>query len=166
MKILGIDPGLNFTGWAVIQESSSEIELLDFGIITPNAKDSTSLRLHHIYTILNRVINEFSPECVSLEEIFVNSDPRSALKLGYARGVALMIPSIHGLEVFEYAPTVIKKVVCGNGHSSKDQVCNMVKLLIPKHAQIIEEAKDDAVDAIAIALCHLFHQNLLHQKLT
>jgi crossover junction endodeoxyribonuclease RuvC len=164
MKILGIDPGLNFTGWAVIEENKSEIELLDFGIITPNNKDSTSLRLHHIYTYLNKVIEEFTPACVSLEEIFVNSDPRSALKLGYARGVALMIPSIYDLQVFEYAPTVIKKVVCGNGHSSKDQVCNMVKLLIPKHSEIIEEAKDDAVDAIAIALCHLFHQNLLNKQ--
>ena len=159
MRILGIDPGLNFTGWAVIEEIDSTIYLLDFGIITPNPKDSTSLRLHHIFTYLNKRIQEFSPSCVSLEEIFVNSDPRSALKLGYARGVVLMIPSMFNLEVSEYAPTTIKKVVTGNGHANKEQVRSMVKIVIPKSALIIDEAKDDAVDAIAIALCHLYHQN-------
>ena len=160
MKILGIDPGLNYTGWAVISASKSSISLIDFGIITPNAKHPTSNRLKQIYEILKERIIEYNPDHVAIEETFVNKDPKSALKLGYARGVALMVPSIFDLPVFEYAPTTIKKTVTGNGHASKEQVEAMIKIVMPKSYNIITEAKDDAVDAIAIAMCHAYHKRI------
>lgn len=160
MKILGIDPGLNFTGWACITYDKSGIDLIDFGIITPNPKDPISVRLKHIHNILNTIFKDVPDEAV-VEETFVNKDPRGALKLGYARGIALMVPALYNVPVFEYSATAIKKVVAGNGHASKDQVEKMVKLSMPKFSDIITEAKDDAVDAIAIAMCHAYCKKIL-----
>ncbi|MCL2567642.1 MAG: crossover junction endodeoxyribonuclease RuvC [Alphaproteobacteria bacterium] len=156
MKILGIDTGLNFTGWGVIEVSGQSIQFINCGIIHPHAKNSDSIRLHKIYEGLSAVIAEFNPQVVAIEETFVNNNPRSALKLGYARGVALMIPSIYGLEVFEYTPTAIKKTVAGNGHATKEQVKAMLKFVMPS----LPNMKDDAIDAVSIALCHGYHKYL------
>ncbi len=156
MRILGLDPGLNFTGWGIIDVKNSDIKFVDCGIINPSRKDSNSKRLHKIYECVKEVISNFSPEVVSIEETFVNKNPQGALKLGYARGIILMIPSIYNLEVFEYAPTVVKKTVSGNGHASKDQVKTMIKFIMPN----VKEIKDDAIDAISIALCHSYHKHL------
>ena len=104
MRILGIDPGLNFSGWGIIDVNNSCVKFIDCGIINPSKKSSDSKRLHEIYEGLKEVIITFSPEVASLEETFVNKNPKGALKLGYSRGVALMIPAIYGLEVFENVP--------------------------------------------------------------
>ncbi|MDR0483821.1 MAG: crossover junction endodeoxyribonuclease RuvC [Alphaproteobacteria bacterium] len=156
MRILGIDTGLNFTGWGIIETSNNSVKFIDCGVINPPAKNSDSQRLHKIYEGLKEVIINFNPEVVAIEETFVNNNPKGALKLGYARGVALMIPSIYALEVFEYAPTTIKKTVAGNGHASKEQVKAMLKFIMPN----IKEVKDDAIDAVSIALCHSYHKYL------
>lgn len=156
MRILGIDPGLNFTGWGIIDVNNSSVKFIDCGIINPSKKECDSKRLHKIYEGLKEVVTAFSPEVVSIEETFVNKNPQGALKLGYARGIALMIPSIYNLEVFEYAPTVVKKTVSGNGHASKEQVKVMLKFIMPN----IKEIKDDAIDALSIALCHSYCKHL------
>ncbi len=156
MRILGIDPGLNFSGWGIIDVNNSSVKFIDCGIINPSKKSSDSKRLHEIYEGLKEVIITFSPEVASLEETFVNKNPKGALKLGYSRGVALMIPAIYGLEVFEYSPTTIKKTVSGNGHASKEQVKAMMKFIMPN----MKNLKDDAIDALSIALCHSYHKHL------
>ncbi len=155
MRILGIDPGLNYTGWGVISFTKLSIEFIDCGIITPNSKESCSSRLEHIYNYLKNAIEYYKPGVVSLEETFVNKNPASALKLGYARGVALMVPAIYNLKVYEYAPNTVKKTVTGAGHADKDQIKKMVHMILPKMKTLT--VKDDAMDAIAIALCHGYH---------
>ncbi|MDR2007671.1 MAG: crossover junction endodeoxyribonuclease RuvC [Alphaproteobacteria bacterium] len=156
MKILGIDTGLNYTGWGIINVVNSSVQFVDCGIIHPSNKNSDSVRLHTIYDGLKQVITDFTPDVVAIEETFVNNNPRSALKLGYARGVALMIPAIYDLSVFEYSPTTIKKTVAGNGHADKEQVKAMLKFVMPN----IKDMKDDAIDALSIALCHGYHKHL------
>jgi crossover junction endodeoxyribonuclease RuvC len=156
MKILGIDTGLNYTGWGIIEADKNSVKFINCGIIHPNAKNSNSIRLHKIYEGLNAVIAEFQPNVVAIEETFVNSNPNSALKLGQARGVALMVPAIYSLSVFEYAPTTIKKTVAGNGHATKEQVKAMLKFVMPN----LPNMKDDAIDAVSIALCHGYHKHL------
>lgn len=156
MRILGIDPGLNFTGWGIVDVKNSQVSFVDCGIINPSKKDTDSQRLYGIYEGLKEVVVDFSPQVVSIEETFVNKNPQGALKLGYARGVALMIPSIYGLSVFEYSPTTVKKTVAGNGHASKDQIKAMMKFIMPN----MKDLKDDAIDALSIALCHSYHKHL------
>jgi crossover junction endodeoxyribonuclease RuvC len=156
VKILGIDPGLRFTGWGVIIASKSQVKFVDCGFIATADGDSTPHRLSSIYKFLTDVIEKHKPDVAVVEETFVNKDPKGALKLGYARGIALMVPALYGLEVFEYAPTTIKKTVAGNGHATKDQVQAMLKFIIPE----LKSIKNDATDAISIALCHAYHKQI------
>ncbi len=156
MIVLGIDPGLNFTGWGVIKVIKSTVSYIDCGIINPNSSLDMSERLHIIYLGLLEVIKNYKPQVVSVEETFVNKNPLAALKLGHARGVVLMVPAIYGLKVFEYSATTVKKVVAGNGHASKDQIKAMIKLVMPN----TKDVKDDAIDALSIALCHTYHKYL------
>ncbi|MFL1780726.1 Crossover junction endodeoxyribonuclease RuvC [Candidatus Hepatincolaceae symbiont of Richtersius coronifer] len=155
-QILGIDPGLNFTGWSYIKIDKSSIILMNCGIIKPNNKLNISDRLVTIYEELKLIISTVQPGAVAIEETFINKDPQSALKLGYARGIVLMVPSLFKIPVFEYSPNTIKKTVAGNGHASKEQMRAMINLVLPKTKQLA--LKEDEIDAIAIALCHAYHQ--------
>lgn len=152
-RVLGVDPGLNRTGWGVIEFRSGLIRFLASGLIKTKPVDATAKRLVLIDEGLSAVMRDFSVDEAAVEETFVNQNPASALKLGQARGVCLMAVARTGIDVGEYAPTVIKKSVVGTGRATKDQMGMMVKTLLPAIGKISE----DEADALAVAICHGHH---------
>ena len=150
VRIIGIDPGLRKTGWGVIETEGSRLSFIACGSVEPDAKPSLAARLAVLHEGLSRVLAEFAPHEAAVEETFINKDPRSALKLGAARGIALLVPAQSGLLVAEYAANRIKKCVVGAGHAEKAQIRLMVKVLLPK----ADFTSDDAADALAIAITH------------
>ncbi len=149
MRILGIDPGLGITGWGVIDYDGYHLKYINHGTIVTNAKNDISERLNQIYKEMSNIIEEFSPDEVSIEEVFVNNNPHSSLKLGMARGAAICCAGVLGLRVFEYTPNKVKKSVVGVGFASKEQISSMVQILLN-----CGTVKADAADALAIAICH------------
>lgn len=154
MKILGIDPGLQKTGWGVVEAVDNRLSFLACGVIKTDPDLTLAARLCQIDEGMQAVIKEWQPEEAAIEETFVNANPASALKLGCARGVAMVVPARAGLAVHEYAANLIKKSVVGNGHATKDQVEMMVRTLIPLAGRAMGA---DEADAIAIAICHAHH---------
>jgi len=150
MNILGIDPGLQKTGWGIIHSRGSALQFRACGLVKTNAAESLSTRLALIHRELVKIIEMYKPEAASVEETFVNKNPASALKLGQARGVALAVPALYGLEVAEYATNKIKKSVVGTGHADKTQVGMMIQRLLPTCGKVGE----DEADALAAAICH------------
>jgi len=148
--ILGIDPGLSNTGWAIIETESNNLKYVASGTIVTNPKHASSERLTKIYEELSKVISQYKPLEFAIEDSFVNNNALSSLKLGQARGASIIAAGINKLQVFEYAPRLVKKAVVGSGGADKNQVMAMVKLLIPK-AQMKNEHE---ADAIAVAICH------------
>lgn len=155
MRILGLDPGLRHTGWGIIETKGNELRHIANGVITPKVTKDTSLavRLNLLYDGLCGLISEWVPEAAAVEEVFMNKNPLSTLKLGSARGVVLLAPARAGLEVAEYPANLVKKSVVGTGHADKEQVMMMVKMLLPK----AEVRSEDAADALAVAICHAHH---------
>jgi crossover junction endodeoxyribonuclease RuvC len=156
VRIIGIDPGLRKTGWGIIETKGSSLSFIACGSIDPDVKLDLADRLAHLYNGLNEVIQSFAPDEAAVEETFMNKDPRSALKLGSARGIALVVPALAGLKVGEYAANQIKKTVVGAGHADKSQIRMMVKTLLPKS----DFKSDDAADALAIAITHAQYRNI------
>ena len=156
MRLLGIDPGLQKTGWGIIESENNSLRYIASGLIKTNAKHAMSDRLATIYHGLTAVIDEWSPSETALEETFVNKNPASALKLGQARGVLLMSPALKGLSVSEYGANKVKKSVVGSGHASKDQMMMMVKTLLPACGTLSE----DEADALAVAITHAHYRVL------
>lgn len=152
MRIIGIDPGLRAMGWGVIEASGSRLSHVANGTIRSGA-GSLAERLARLHEGLSKVMAEQAPQAAAVEETFVNRDPVSTLKLGQARGIALLVPAQAGLEVGEYAPNRIKKTVVGVGHADKAQVAHMIGLLLPG----AQPDGPDATDALAIAICHAHH---------
>ena len=130
-RILGIDPGLNRTGWGVVDSAGNRLSHVAHGVVVSDPTDSMATRLAAIHTGLAAVIAEFAPDETAVEEVFVNKNPSSTLKLGMARGVAMLAPATAGLPVAEYAANLIKKSVVGAGHADKAQVAMMVSRLLP-----------------------------------
>jgi len=155
IRILGIDPGLSATGWGVIEAAGSRLAFRACGSISTTSDTPMSQRLAFIHRELAARIGEHAPDEGAIEETFVNRDPRSALKLGQARGVALAALALAGLNVAEYAANLVKKTVVGVGHAEKPQVAMMVKMLLPAS----EARTPDAADALAVAICHAQHRN-------
>lgn len=155
-RILGIDPGLHITGWGIIDFDGFRLKHIAHGTVVSKPSDEIADRLSHIFKNLSDIIEKHSPNEVGIEQVFVNSNPASSLKLGMARGVAVCVPSIMGLTVSEYTPNKIKKTVVGSGHATKDQVSIMVQKLLN-----CGPVKLDAADALAIAICHAHHRNIL-----
>lgn len=153
MRILGIDPGLQKTGWGMIHFESNRLQFLACGTIQTNAADTTAQRLAEISIALESVIREWKPDEAAIEETFVNKNPASALKLGVARGAAMVTPARLGLSVAEYPANLVKKSIVGSGHATKDQIGMMVKTLLPTAGKM----GADAADALAIAICHAHH---------
>ena len=149
MRILGIDPGLRNMGWGVIDADGSRLSHVGNGICHSSGQDLAS-RLVSLHEQLTDVIARFQPEQAAVEHTFVNKDGVATLKLGQARGIALLVPAQAGLSVGEYAPNKVKKTVVGVGHAEKQQVEHMVKLQLPG----VKIAGADAADALAIAICH------------
>lgn len=154
MRILGIDPGLNNTGWGVIDFDGHKLTHVNHGIIRTQTSDDIQVRMGRIFKGLFEVIKEHSPNEASIEQVFVNSNALSSLKLGMARGAALSAVGVSNLNVSEYAPNKVKKTVTGSGHGSKQQIEAMIAILLN-----CKDAKLDAADALALAICHA-HQPL------
>lgn len=154
VRILGIDPGLRRTGWGLITCEGSRVKFLASGAVTPPTKLPLAERLCALSEALDALVTEHAPDEAAVEETFVNTDPRSALKLGQARGICLLSPARQAVPVAEYAANQIKKSVVGAGHADKTQVAAMVARLLPGS----RAETPDAADALAIALCHAFHR--------
>jgi len=156
IRILGIDPGLRKTGWGIIDVEGARVSFVACGSVNPDATLELAARLAMLHEGLRQVVADHAPDEAAVEETFVNADPRSALKLGAARGVAMLVPAQTGLSVAEYAPNHVKKCVVGSGHAEKQQIRLMIKVLLPKAVVKTE----DAADALAIALCHAQNRNV------
>jgi crossover junction endodeoxyribonuclease RuvC len=154
IRIIGIDPGLRRTGWGVVESDGVRLAYVASGLVTSDDEGELAYRLRDLYQGLCGVISAHRPQEAAVEETFVNKDARSTLKLGQARGMALLAPALSGLRIAEYPPNVIKKTVTGTGHGEKRQVAAMVGFLLPK-ARF--ESADEA-DALAIAICHASHR--------
>ena len=153
IRILGIDPGLRIAGWGLIDACGSKLGFVASGTINPRTSLSLAARLHALHQGLGEIIDRYAPDCAAVEETFVNANPRSALLLGQARGVCLLAPAGHGLDVGEYPANTIKKAVVGAGHAQKQQVQEMIRVLLPKAGK----QQADAADALAVAICHAHH---------
>jgi crossover junction endodeoxyribonuclease RuvC len=153
MRVLGIDPGLERTGWGIIESEGSRLSFIAAGVIRSKPSETMAVRLCRIDTELSKIIETYKPETAAIEETFVNSNSASSLKLGQARGVAILGPARAGLEVGEYAANTVKKSVVGAGHASKDQIGMMIKVLLPTSGELAA----DAADALAVAICHAHH---------
>lgn len=153
MRILGIDPGLTKTGWGIIESQGSSLSFVESGLIKTQAALPLYARLAQIDDALSKVTSNYGIDNAAIEETFVNNNPRSALKLGAARGAAMVAVARYGCAVYEYAPNLVKKSLVGTGHAQKDQIGMMIKTLLPKCGKISE----DEADALAIAICHSHH---------
>jgi crossover junction endodeoxyribonuclease RuvC len=152
MRIIGIDPGLRNMGWGVIESRGSRLSHIANGTCHSEGKDLAA-RLLSLHRQLTEVLERWQPDQAAVEQTFVNRDAVATLKLGQARGIALLVPAQAGLSVAEYAPNAVKKTVVGVGHAEKGQVAHMVKMQLPG----ANPASPDAADALAIAICHAFH---------
>lgn len=154
MRFIGIDSGLLRTGWGVIERDGAALRYVACGVIKAPPSLPMGARLAHIALELKAVIAEHQPKEAAVEETFANQNPSSTMKLGMARGAALLTLSEMGLGAVEYAPNTVKKSVCGRGHGGKDQVAYMVALLLP---QAPRDVLSDVTDALAVAICHAHH---------
>lgn len=152
MRVLGIDPGLRNLGWGVIDVDGSKVRHVGNGTCKSVGTDLAA-RLLSLHSQLTRVCKDHAPDCAAVEQTFVNKDGAGTLKLGQARGIAMLVPAQAGLQVGEYAPNSVKKTVVGVGHADKKQVDHMVRMQLPG----VEIDSADAADALAIAICHAFH---------
>lgn len=154
MLVLGIDPGSRFLGYGLVAWRSNRAVHVASGVVKADTKAPLSQRLGSIFLELQRVVNVFKPDAVAVEGVFTHKNARSALILGHARGVALLLADQAGLEVHEYAPARVKKSVGAGGNDSKDAVARMVERLLHLSEPL---EREDAYDALAVALCHV-HQ--------
>ncbi|MGY9003951.1 MAG: crossover junction endodeoxyribonuclease RuvC [Rhodospirillales bacterium] len=161
MKLLGLDPGLRNTGWGLIESTGNRLTHLANGVVNSTASLPLAERLVQLHDGLVEVIEATRPDEAAVEETFVNKNPTSTLKLGQARGIALLVPAKAGIPVFEYTPNQVKKTVVGAGHAQKEQVQMMVHTLLPG----IEVKSADAADALAIAICHAHQRTAIQHQL-
>ena len=153
MRILGLDPGLGTTGWGLIEANGNRLRHIANGQLKTDSGEPLPKRLSYLATQLEALIADRGPDAAAVEEVFVNKNPQSTLKLGQARGVVIMVAARGGLDVAEYAARLVKKAVVGNGNAEKAQVHAMVMRLLPGAAI----AGPDAADALATAITHAHH---------
>src|SRR6201991_923743 len=154
IRILGIDPGLRRTGWGIIESEGNRLTFVGCGSVEPRDDLPLSARLLAVPEGLAALLGDFRPAEAAVEQTFVNKDGVATLKLGQARGVAMLAPAMFGISVSEYAPNQVKKTVVGAGHADKNQILMMLKILLPK----AEPRSADAADALAIAITHAHHR--------
>lgn len=154
--ILGIDPGLINTGWGIISSYQNQLKFISCGVITPNVKLPIEQRLKNIHVELEKIIHLYNPDEVAMEDIFVNRNNLTSLKLGYARGASIATIGLAEKQFFEYTPNLVKKAVVGKGKADKTQVQYMINQILPK-ANVTNE---HAADALAVAICHANSRNL------
>ena len=160
IRILGIDPGLRRTGWGMIACEGNRLIFVACGSVETHERAALAVRLVEIHDGLSKVVEEFSPDEAAVETTFVNRDGAATLKLGQARGIAMLIPARAGLAVAEYAPNLVKKTIVGAGHAEKSQIRMMLGVLLPK----ADPKTHDAADALAIAICHAHHRQSVMLK--
>jgi crossover junction endodeoxyribonuclease RuvC len=154
VRIIGLDPGLRRTGWGIIESDGVRLGYVASGVVTSDGQDELAYRLVELYQGILGVIAAHRPVEAAVEETFVNDNPRSTLKLGQARGMALLAPATKGLLVAEYTPNLVKKTVVGAGHAEKHQIQAMIGFLLPR----AKFDSADEADALAIAICHASHR--------
>src|SRR5689334_7065445 len=154
IRILGIDPGLRRTGWGLIESDGNRLVPVACGSLSTSERAALSERLLAIHDGLIAVIERYAPQEAAVEQTFVNTNAAATLKLGQARGVAMLVPARAGLAVSEYAPNLVKKTIVGTGHGEKAQIRMMIGVLLPK----ADPQSEDAADALAIAVCHAHHR--------
>jgi crossover junction endodeoxyribonuclease RuvC len=154
IRLIGLDPGLQRSGWGVIDVEGNSLAHVANGAVTSDAKASLADRLSQLFTSLTDVIRMYNPVESAVEETFVNINPASTLKLGQARGVMMLAPAQLGLPVAEYAANLVKKSLVGTGHADKNQVQAMIDILLPG----AKPETADAADALAVAICHAHHR--------
>ena len=154
IRILGIDPGLRRTGWGIIEIAGNTLTFVASGSVTSDADSPLSDRLLALHAGLAAVLGQYRPDEAAVEATFVNRDASATLKLGQARGIAMLVPARAGLTVAEYAPNLVKKTIIGAGHGDKGQIRMMIGVLLPK----ADPKSHDAADALAIAICHAHHR--------
>ncbi len=150
MRILGIDPGSRITGYGVIDEDAGQLQFVACGVVKTTPKYPFSHRLNEIFEGINEVIQLHGPVVAAVEDLFLAANPRSALKLGHARGAAVVAATQNGLIVHDYSPRSVKQAVVGYGQAEKEQVQHMVKVLL----RLSGSPSVDAADALAVAICH------------
>ena len=150
IRIIGIDPGLRNMGWGIIEFDGVRLSYVNSGTIKSDASAAIALRLKSLFDGLGQILGDHKPDEAAVEQTFVNKDAGATLKLGQARGVALLAPTLIDCPVSEYAPNQVKKTVTGAGHADKAQIRAMLSYLLPKATP----DTDDAADALAIAICH------------
>lgn len=155
IRIIGIDPGLRRTGWGVIETLGSSLRFVAAGTVKSDGNSDLASRLCQLHDGLSAVLHDHRPHEAAVEATFVNKDAAATLKLGQARGIAMVVPAQAGLPVAEYAPNAVKKSVIGVGHGDKKQIAMMLKVLLPKAVYDTE----DAADALAIAICHAHNRD-------
>jgi crossover junction endodeoxyribonuclease RuvC len=160
IRILGIDPGLRRTGWGLIESEGNRLVHVASGSVETRERDELAARLLAIHDGLVAVIGRYQPHEAAVEATFVNANAAATLKLGQARGIAMLVPAKAGLTVAEYAPNVVKKTVVGAGHGEKAQIRMMIGVLLPK----ADPPSEDAADALAIAICHAHHRTSMVLK--
>ncbi|HEY0004709.1 MAG TPA: crossover junction endodeoxyribonuclease RuvC [Pyrinomonadaceae bacterium] len=154
MRVLGIDPGSETTGWGVVEGDVRRYRLVQYGTVKASPRERFAARLSKIYTGLEEIIERHRPDAFSIEEAFYATNVKVALKLGQVRGVALLAAERAGIEISEYSPRLIKQTIVGYGNAEKHQVQEMVRILLSL-SQVPEP--HDAADALAIAICHFHH---------
>jgi crossover junction endodeoxyribonuclease RuvC len=160
IRILGIDPGLRRTGWGLIAADGNRLIHLACGSLETSERAPLGERLLAIHDGLIAVIERHHPHEAAVEATFVNANAAATLKLGQARGVAMLVPARAGLSVAEYAPNLVKKSIVGSGHGEKAQIRMMIGVLLPQ----AKPQSEDAADALAIAVCHAHHRTSLILK--
>jgi crossover junction endodeoxyribonuclease RuvC len=154
IRILGIDPGLRRTGWGMVAVTGNALAFLGAGTVRAPLDGELAPRLVALHVGLTEVMGAWTPDEAAVEQTFVNRDASATLKLGQARGIAMLVPAQAGLAVAEYAPNAVKKAIVGAGHAEKAQIRAMVKVLLPRATF----DTDDAADALAVAICHAHHR--------
>jgi crossover junction endodeoxyribonuclease RuvC len=154
IRILGIDPGLRRTGWGLIAMRGNALSFVAAGTVRAPLDGEMAARLAALHDGLDALVRAHRPDEAAVEQTFVNRDAAGTLKLGQARGIALLVPARAGLAVAEYAPNAVKKAIVGVGHADKRQIRAMVRVLLPRASF----DGDDEADALAIAICHAHHR--------
>ena len=155
-RILGIDPGSRVTGYGVIEADRGRLCFVACGVVKTTVKYPLNFRLNEIFDGINEVIQVHSPVVAAVEDVFLAENPRSALKLGQARGAAIVAAMQNGMQVFDYTPRTIKQAVSGYGQAEKGQMQHMVRMLL----NLSGTPSSDAADALAVAICHANQLNL------
>ncbi len=161
IRVLGVDPGLRRTGWGVVAITGNALAFVGAGTLKAPLDGEMAHRLVALHRGLSEIVAAFRPDEAAVEQTFVNRDGAATLKLGQARGIALLVPALAGLSVAEYAPNAIKKSVVGAGHAEKVQIRAMVRVLLPR----AELDSDDSADALAIAICHAHHRQSVAMRI-